>query len=259
MQWQLGEPMGQRYQFPSFLGIGTQKGGTTTLQHLLAQHPQVFLPAAKELQFFSLHYGRGVAWYAEQFSAAGSHQCCGEITPYYLFHPMAPQRIAGLLPRVKLVVLLRDPVERCLSQYFHSCRLGLELLPLEAALAAEPERLQYAELALASDNGRHRSHQEHSYVARSRYERQLVGFQQYFRREQLLILRSEDLFSAPQRVWLQVLAFLQLSPCDLPEFSRANAGGGEAEAVAPLVRQRLRAELEPTYQAMAEIYGLQWP
>lgn len=250
--------MEQRQQFPSFLGIGTQKGGTTTLQYLLAQHPQVFLPAAKELQFFSLYYGRGAAWYAEQFSGAGSHQCCGEITPYYLFHPRAPQRIAGLLPRVKLVVLLRDPVERCLSQYFHSCRLGLEPLPLEAALAAEPERLQHAELTLAADDGRHRSHQEHSYVARSRYEGQLAAFEQHFHRDQLLILRSEDLFTAPQLVWRQVLAFLELPLCALPALPRANAGGGEAGAVAPALRMRLRAELEPTYQAMAQVYGLQW-
>ena len=58
---------------------------------------------------------------------AESHQCCGEVTPYYLFHPEVPQRIKSQLPDVKLIVLLRDPVERALSQYFHSRRLGLNL------------------------------------------------------------------------------------------------------------------------------------
>ena len=70
------------------------------------------------------------------------------MTPYYLFHPLAAERIAAALPDVKLIVLLRDPVERALSQYFHSKRLGLEPLELEEALAAEPKRLANAEAAL---------------------------------------------------------------------------------------------------------------
>ena len=122
---------------PHFLAIGVQKGGTTTLQRLLEQHPGVYLPSAKELHYFSLHYGQGEGWYRQYFAGAALSQRCGEITPYYLFHPSAPQRILALLPQVKLVVMLRDPVERALSQYFHSVRLGLEPLALEQALAAE--------------------------------------------------------------------------------------------------------------------------
>lgn len=251
--------MERSQQFPSFLGIGAQKGGTTTLQALLGQHPAVFLPAAKELHFFSLHYGRGQAWYSEQFAAAGPGQICGEITPYYLFHPEAPQRIASLLPAVRLVVLLRDPVKRALSQVFHSQRLGLEPLALEEALAAEEERLVGAEQALVMPVGRHRSHQEHSYVARSRYERQLTAYAKHFGADQLLILRSEDLFVDPQPLWQRLLAFLGLPPHPLPRLPRANAGAGEAQSVPHAVRQRLRAQLEPTYALMAERYGLHWP
>ena len=132
-------------RLPEFLGIGVQKGGTTTLQRLLEQHPQVHLPPSKELHYFSLHYGKGEAWYRQQFADAKADQHCGEITPYYLFHPEAPQRIKALLPDVTLLVLLRDPVERALSQVFHSKRLGLEPLPLQQALAAESERLAGAD------------------------------------------------------------------------------------------------------------------
>ena len=113
-------------QLPDFLGIGVQKGGTTTLQRLLEQHPDLFLPKQKELHYFSLHYGKGEAWYRQQFAAAAPQQRCGEITPYYVFHPQAPQRIHALLPQAKLILLLRDPVERALSQFAHSRRLGLE-------------------------------------------------------------------------------------------------------------------------------------
>ena len=117
-------------RLPDFLGLGVQKGGTTTLQRLLEQHPGAFLPDAKELHYFSLHFAQGEAWYRAQFAAARSDQRCGEITPYYVFHPQAPDRVQALLPQAHLIVLLRDPVERVLSQYFHTQRLGLEPLPL---------------------------------------------------------------------------------------------------------------------------------
>ena len=251
--------MEQPQQFPRFLGIGTQKGGTTTLQRLLEQHPQVYLSPAKELHYFSLQFAQGPAWYAAHFAAAAPDQSCGDITPYYLFHPQAPQRIAALLPSVRLIVLLRDPVERALSQFFHSRRLGLEPLELEPALAAEPERLAGAALALAADDGRHPSHQEHSYLARSRYEQQLARYEDCFPLEQMLLLRSEDLFSNPEPIWQRVLAFLDLPPSPMPQLPSANAGAGEAQSVPTTLRQRLRDQLESTYVLMAERYGLRWP
>ncbi|MEB3353872.1 MAG: sulfotransferase [Cyanobacteriota bacterium] len=246
-------------RLPSFLGLGTQKGGTTTLQAMLQQHPGVYLPAEKEVQFFTLHFGAGLRWYGERFLAAGPTQRCGEITPYYLFHPVVPRRIRELLPAARLIVLVRDPVERCLSGLFHSQRLGLEPLPLEAALAAEPGRLAGAEAALAAPDGRHHSHQVHSYLSRSRYELQLARYEQLFPPEQLLLLRSEDLFVDPEPLWRRVLAFLELAACPLPAaVGRRNAGAGEAEAVDPALRLRLRQQLAPTYQAMERRYGLQW-
>ena len=96
------------------------------------------LPQKKELHFFTHRYWRGKRWYGRQFRAATPDQKCGEITSYYLFHPLVPERIQRCCPKVRLIVLLRDPVERALSQFFHSQRFGLELLPLERALAAEP-------------------------------------------------------------------------------------------------------------------------
>ena len=246
-------------RLPDFLGLGVQKGGTTTLQRLLELHPGAFLPVAKELHYFSLHFAAGEAWYRAQFAAARPEQRCGEITPYYVFHPQAPDRVQALLPRARLIVLLRDPVERALSQYFHSRRLGLEDLPLEAALAAESERLKGAQELLRAPEGRHRSHQEHSYLSRSRYEEQLPRWQVLFPTEQLLVLRSEDLFEQPQGVWDRVLGFLKLNPVPLPELARpANAGRGEAAHVPPAVRLQLREQLQNTYHWAAEQHGLEW-
>ena len=244
---------------PDFLGIGTQKGGTTSLQKALEQHPNVFLAHSKELHYFTLQSSQGVAWYEDQFSAATAAQQCGEITPYYLFHPEAPRRIHALLPEVRLIVLLRDPVERALSQYFHARRLGFETLELEAALAAEPGRLAGAEQRLAAPGSRDDSHQKHSYMARSRYELQLARYEALFAPQQLLVLRSEDLFAEPERIWQQIQAFLGLAPVPMPApLERANAGRGEAAAVPEAVRDQLRRQLSSTTAAMAERYGIHW-
>ena len=250
-------------RLPEFLGLGTQKGGTTTLQRLLEQHPQVYLPPRKELHYFSLHYSEGETWYRQQFAEAAPDQRCGEITPYYLFHPQAPARIHALLPEAKLIVLLRDPVERALSQVFHSRRLGLEPFDLEKALAAEPERLKGAEELLSANGGRHRSHQEHSYVARSRYELQLERWLMFFPREQLFLRRSEDLFEQPEQVWKELQDFLQLEVTALPTSGRrSHFGSGEIKQLDQsqliAVRSCLYESLAPTYLTMSQRFGLRW-
>ena len=190
---------------PKFLGLGTQKGGTTTLHRLLEQHPDVYLPACKEVHFFDQNHDAGEGWYRNHFANAEDHQTCGEITPFYLFHPDVPGRIHNLLPTARMVVLLRDPVERTISQLFHARKRGFESLEPADALAAEPGRLQ---------SGDPVSLQKHSYLSRSRYLEQLGRYEALFPRKQLLILRSEYMFSTPECIWQQLLSFLALKPID---------------------------------------------
>ena len=237
-------------RLPDFLGLGTQKGGTSTLHALLKTHPDVFLPARKEVHYFSLHAHQPIHWYANHYVAAEADQRCGDITPYYLFHPEAPARIHALLPGVKLIVLLRDPVERCLSQVFHARRLGFEALEPEAALAAEAERLA---------SGNPESLQKHSYQARSRYLEQLERFEKLFFPQQLLVLRSEDLFLNTQRTWDAVLAFLNLPAQPLPDpIPHANRGAGEAKTISPELRAQLRRAFAATAVGIRGRYGFGW-
>ena len=245
---------------PDFLGLGVQKGGTTSLHRLLEQHPDVFLPPVKEVHYFSLNYASGEAWYRSQFAGAKPDQHCGEITPYYIFHPQVAARVKEALPQAKLIVLLRDPVDRALSQYFHSRRHGFESLELEAALEAEPQRLLDAERVLQASDGRHRSHQEHSYLSRSRYEQQFPQWLETFSEDQLLVLRSEDLFQRTTLVWEQLLRFLGLKFFPLPHLHQpANSGLGEADQVSVELRSRLRSELSSTYRWVGDHYNLHWP
>ena len=248
-----------RQPLPHFLVLGVQKGGTTSLQRLLEGHPGVYLPPGKEVHYFSLHDQEPPSWYANHFREARPGQLRGDITPYYLFHPRAPQRIRVLLPRVRMIVLLRDPVERTLSQYFHAQRHGFEPLALKEALAAEPERLAGAEARLAEPGSTDYSHQKHSYLGRSRYELQLKRYEALFPQKQLLVLRSEDLFTNPKTSWEAIQLFLGLDPIPQPsQLERANAGRGEAEAVPAPLRGQLRGELAATVAAVKARYGFDW-
>lgn len=235
---------------PHFLVLGTQKGGTTSLQKLLAQHPGVYLPPCKEVHYFSLHAEQPPRWYAEHYSEAQQGQQRGDITPFYLFHPQAAGRIKTLLPRARMIVLLRDPVERALSQVFHARRQGFETLEVAEALAAEAERLA---------SGSSYSFQKHSYVARSRYLEQLDRYEALFPSKCLLVLKSEDLFSNTAAVWDSIQQFLKLPAIRLPmELPKENAGSGEAAEVDPAVRAELRNALEPTASGVKQRYGIDW-
>ena len=215
-----------------------------------SQSPDVYLPACKEVHFFDQNHDAGQDWYQNHFANALPDQVCGEITPFYLFHPDVPGRIHQHLPNARLIVLLRDPVERAISQVFHAQRLGFEPLPVDEALAAEQGRLA---------TGDPYSFQKHSYLSRSRYIEQLDRYEALFSREQLLILRSEDLFSTPERIWQQLLSFLKLKPIDWPgALPRANSGDGLGDRIDPALRQQLRHQLAETVAGVRSRYGIEW-
>jgi len=242
-----------------FLGLGAQRAGTTTLHALLKSHPQLYLPEKKEVQFFSHHYQRGIGWYSQHFSSARAGLKLGEITPYYLFHPYVPKRIHAAYRRVRFVVLLRDPIERLLSHYLHSRRLGLERLPLVFALAAERGRLIGSEDVLDHPGGYHFGHQEQSYLARSRYAEQLDRYLKYFDRDQMLLVRSEDFFSNPVEICRRITEFLNLEPHPHAHQALPRYGATGKFRISAATRKLLEAELDSTYQTMQARFGMCWP
>ena len=221
---------------------------------LLKKHPQVFLAHPKEIHFFSLYYSKGVDWYANKFLGSDSFAIRGEVTPYYLFHPLSSSRIYKILPSTKLIILLRDPVERAFSQYFHSRRLGLEPLGIQDAFQAENRRLMGSRAVLESGKT-HYSHQHHSYLSRSRYEIQLSSYENLFAAEQLLVLPSELLFHDVHSAWHLILNFLELESCSLPQDVSKYHGSTLSDAVSPELKQFVRSQLEPTYKAIITSYG----
>lgn len=235
---------------PDFLVIGAQKAGTTSLYDVLTGHPDVLPARTKEVQFFSLDYDRGESWYRAHFPSVAARQrrrITGEATPYYLFHPLAPQRTQALLPRAKLVVLLRDPVVRAHSHFVHSRRLGFEpLTSFRDALDAEAERL-----AGGSDFW----HQHASYVSRGRYALQLRAWLEVYSREQVLVLRSEDFFADTAGTASSVARWLGLSDAGDLQGAASNAAPGGRPDLEPGLADRVRESLAKDARELVELLG----
>jgi len=220
---------------PGFLIVGAQRCGTTSLSRTLDEHPAVFGPVLhEEVHFFDVSYRRGLSWYRSHFPllavarrsgrAAGVTPVSFESSPYYMFHPLAAERIARDLPGVRLLVLLRDPVERAYSGHAHEVAHGFETESFEAALELEPARLAGQAERIAADPGYFSySHQHHSYVARGQYVDQLERLERHFGRDRLHVVDSGDFFTDPEAVYDGVLAFLDLPNKGYPAFMRRNA------------------------------------
>jgi hypothetical protein len=213
---------------PDYVVIGVQRGGTTSLHNYLSVHPQIRTGfPKKELHFFDLNYGRGEGFYRMSFPSEKRKRrmerdrnkriLLGESSPYYIFHPAVPQRMSRLVPKIRLIVLLRDPVDRAISHYLHSTRKGYETLEIEEAFARELERIDGESERLISDD-RYISftHRHQSYLSRGKYAEQLERWFQYFDREQFLIIKSEALFDNTEEVMERVFTFLGCDPQPLP-------------------------------------------
>ncbi|CAK8724919.1 hypothetical protein KKHLCK_15360 [Candidatus Electrothrix laxa] len=201
---------------PNFLVIGAQKAGTTSLFHYICQHPDVFVNKSKEIHFFDRYCDFGTYWYRSHFPLLGNFlpNCrIGEATPYYFCHPHAPCCIFELLPTAKLIVILRDPVERAISHYFHEVKKGREKLPILEALQREEERCAAEWQNMVDDMSyTSRTHQSFSYKQRGIYIEQLRRYWRFFPQQQVLVLESNSLFIEPHVVLQQVFQFLEIDP-----------------------------------------------
>ncbi|MGF1492955.1 MAG: tetratricopeptide repeat protein [Microcoleaceae cyanobacterium] len=201
-----------------FVILGTQKGGTTSLHQYLSYHPQVILPIVKEIGFWGRYYQHGLKWYLSQFPQKLPRRSAwvGETTPDYLDHQGTAHRLRRHFPDVKLIVLLRNPVDRAISHYHHWIRTQRDFRPLKAAIMSDLEQLQ---------NSNSFWNQVHNYVARGVYIQFLREWMSVFPKEQFLILKSEDFYRNPRRGMNQVFQFLEIPPKhNLKEYKPYNSG-----------------------------------
>ncbi len=189
---------------PSFVIVGAQKSGTTTLHDLLGQLPDAWMSEPKELHFFDKHLSRGLDWYADQFQPGPEHVAWGESTPFYLYKDRAREAMVDALPTARFVAILREPVSRAYSHYWFARSKGKESLETFAeAVAAEPVRLAQ------SKDGQPAAF---SYLDRGHYLRQLTALEERVRRERLLVHTMDDLSTDPRGVLRRTCTFLGVDP-----------------------------------------------
>lgn len=241
---------------PSFLIIGTQKGGTTSLYHYLTQHPNVKAAAVKEVHYFDEQFDQGFDWYMRHFpSGLTASDITGEASPYYLFHPQTPGRVHQMLPDIKLIVLLRDPVRRAYSHYQMMVRRGLEHLPFQEALQEESARVDAEYDRMTQDPGYSSANcSNFSYLKRGLYAEQLERWFQYFPREKFLIMDSETLFRDAAGCCRKVWPFLGLPAWELDEFAQLNEGEYDRDMPADTLKW-LRQYFDRPNRKLFELIG----
>jgi hypothetical protein len=250
---------------PDWLIVGAQRAGTTSLYRALSEHPAV-VPAVrhKGVHYFDIRYDHSAAWYRGHFPIRaladartrswGSRARTGEASPYYMFHPDAPRRIAELLPDVRLIVSLRDPVERAYSAYTHEKARGFETESFERALELEPERLAGQVGQLRAERGyRSLAHQHQAYLTRGQYVEQLEEIYRHFAKEQVLVSFSERFSVNPADEYARLLDFLGLGQWTPPIFERANARARSSLDLT--LRARLEEHFAPYDERLAALLG----
>lgn len=185
-------------RLPDFIIVGAMRCGTTSLANFLDRQPYTAIAHGKELHYFDRQYESGLAWYAQHFETLAK-PIVGEATPMYLYRADVPGRIAGDLPDVKLIAILRDPVQRAQSHYWYRFARGLESMPLLDAMMAEEDRMADP----ATENPAFIA-----YVDRSRYGEQLIRYREVFPPDRLRVLILEEVDRDPVGELTSLLAWL---------------------------------------------------
>jgi len=250
----IGTVTSSRRILPDFLLIGTMKSGTTSLFNNLVKHPNIRRPLFKELRFFTLNYKRDINQYQRYFPLKLEKQfksnflkqpfITGEATPDYFFHPHAPPRIKRTLPNAKFILLLRNPVDRAFSHYYHLYNLNLYNISFKEAIQIEMDHFkEYEEALFNKPEERHPNYLRYSILERGKYIKHLKRWLEYFNRDQFLIIQNERFFEYPEAVYKETLDFLNMpQPKRLPAFKTYNKNTYDID---PVIRKWLKEFYKP--------------
>jgi len=192
----------------NFLVCGTQKGGTTALDSYLRMHPSICMAKTKEVHFFDtdelfrtndIHYEN----YHQKFCKTNETHILGEATPIYMYWENCMERIARYNPEMKIILILRNPIKRAYSHWKMEYSRGAETLPFWESLLEEDNRL---------NSEVHKQHRVYSYKHRGFYSRQIKHIWSLFPKEQVHILKSDELKSSPKATLTEVYQFLEIDP-----------------------------------------------
>lgn len=253
---------------PGFLIIGASKSGTSSLYNYLIRHPNIIPPIKKEVHFFDLNYSKGLYWYRAHFPSiinlkTKRRKNCeevisGEASPYYIFHPRVPDRVYKAIPQVKLILLLRNPVDRAYSHYHFVVRRGAETRTFKEAIEAEVQTISDEEKKILSNENYHSlTHRQGSYISRGLYVNQLKTWFGLFSKDHIHIICAEDFFADPGNNIDLTFEFLNLCGVKLKKFGVYKKG--DYPEMDPATREKLSTFFKPynreLYQFLGEDFG----
>lgn len=245
------------HPLPDYLIIGAFKSGTSSLYEYLIQHPDIEPAITKQIHFFDKYFERGLPWYKSCFPVNKIIQkkITGEATPYYLCHPLAPSRISKIIPNVKLIVLLRNPVDRAYSHYQMEFSRNQENLSFEDAIDAEDERLK-GEVDKIIENSEYVSKHfpNHAYLTSGIYYNQIKHWFDYFPKNQFLFIKSEEFNENPSLIYNKVLKFLGLDPFKLTRYDKIRKQ--TYKLMAPKTRKKLIEFFRPYNEKLYDHLGI---
>ncbi len=213
-RWTVRRATQQWRSLPDFVIIGAPRAGTTSLYQALCSHPDIGRSFRKEVHFFDGRVERGLGWYRANFPLRiASTRICGEATPNYLANPDAPDDMARLLPDVRLIALLRNPIDRTHSSWRLKVLQGDEMRSFGDAIRQEAED-PYSQAVRTRDprSGPGPRGQRFAHLEKGRYAEHIERWFTRFPREQLLIVQSEDLFRRPAETQAAILQHIGADP-----------------------------------------------
>ena len=230
-------------QAPKFIIVGASKSGTTSLFFKLSQHPQILPPHKKEINFFNHNFASGVPWYLAQFPAIadGKQFITGEASPLYIYNQQARTRIKQLFPNTKIIVMVRNPVDRTISEYYHAVNHAIEKRTLTEIIARETE--------LLATKPRSELLQHFGYLLNSIYLDNIVKWQTDFSPENTLIIESEAFFQQTNEIMQQIWQFIELPEIASSEHIRYNVGS--YPPVSSKTKQQLQEFFAPYNRELA--------
>lgn len=241
---------------PSFIIFGVPKCGTTSLYNYLVSHPLIISATSKEVRFFDNNFEKGIDWYRGNFpshflekyykSVKKKNPITGEASASYFFHPLAPTRVKKLLPKVKLISLLRNPVERAYSHYFQSVRASRENNPFDTIIEQQiaERRLFEKEDSIHEDNNFKEIYHPNAYISYSIYIDGLKKWYEIFPKEQILIIKSEDMYENPSETLKKTFQFLEMPELNLKKYKKYNYHGYDKK-INPDTRKKLAEFFQP--------------
>jgi len=252
------------HTLPNYLIIGAAKCGTSSLHEYLMQHPCVGKVLTKQLHFFDRYFERGPNWYkvclpftwkkfyVEQFLK--KNFATGEATAHYINHPLAPKRVQEILPNVKIIVMLRNPIDRAYSHYQMEFNNKNEELSFEDAIVEEPKRIEGEKEKLERDTSYFSKNYPHrAYLDGSKYVEQLEKWLEYFPLEQFYFISTEDFNNNTSKIYHDTLVYLDLPKHDLLEYKKLRER--KYVKMNPDTRKKLSEYFKPYNERLYSLIG----